>query len=202
MLLLTHVNAALVIPGQETPADPPPMGVTFPLRRPLALMDKENPKIGWWDAEKGAWSQSGITEVQYDEDTNMISFFTTKLTSLALIQSRTQLFPYRGWFLRPVIKRFDPDFMAVELRLLCGLPMPSCTCTASLESYDTTVPAPRKEGSFTTGKAVARPPSAQLTKMPRRACDQSAMFHVQGVSIVALQTIVVSLRVEMKAACL
>ncbi|XRB02501.1 cancer susceptibility candidate protein 1 [Pycnococcus provasolii] len=111
------------IPGQETPADPPPMGVTFPLRRPLALMDKENPKIGWWDAEKGAWSQSGITEVQYDEDTNMISFFTTKLTSLALIQSRTQLFPYRGWFLRPVIKRFDPDFMAVELRLLCGLPM-------------------------------------------------------------------------------
>ena len=54
VLLLTHVNAALVIPGQETPADPPPMGVTFPLRRPLALMDKENPKIGWWDAEKGA----------------------------------------------------------------------------------------------------------------------------------------------------
>ena len=118
---LQRLPYPIPIPGQETPADPPPLGVTFPFRRPLAFMEKENPKVGWWDEEKSCWSEDGISDVSWDDETQMISFQTTKLTNLSYIQSRVVLFPYVQWFLRPVIKRFEPDFVAVELRVDIGL---------------------------------------------------------------------------------
>lgn len=81
--------------------EPPPFRFTLPLSPDLALFD--NPlKVGWWDADACSWSQQGITDVAYNRGSGMLSFSSTHLAPMAVIQSRTRVLPYKGWTVRPL----------------------------------------------------------------------------------------------------
>jgi len=80
--------------------EPPPMGVTMDLKPNLCLLD-EAPAVGWWDAKTKGWSEEGITDVEHDREKGKLSFHTTKLAPLAIIQSRVRLMPYMSWHTRP-----------------------------------------------------------------------------------------------------
>ncbi len=58
-------------------------------------------QVGWWDAESQGWSQAGVTDVQLDLASGSLSFRTTHLGVLAVIQSRAALLPYAFWSVRP-----------------------------------------------------------------------------------------------------
>ncbi|QDZ17620.1 axonemal protein [Chloropicon primus] len=82
----------------------PPIRVTCVLESNLIYKEPE-PLVGWWDPDGQTWEQEGISEVTLDkleDGTHKLSFLTTHLTSLALLQSRTLGFPYTDWFIRPL----------------------------------------------------------------------------------------------------
>ncbi len=58
-------------------------------------------QVGWWDHETQCWRQNGITDIQLDLASGSLSFRTTNLGAIAVIQSRTKLLPYSSWSVRP-----------------------------------------------------------------------------------------------------
>jgi cancer susceptibility candidate protein 1 len=59
-------------------------------------------KMGWWNAAAGKWSDDGVTDANFDEETRLLSFHTTQLASIAMIQPRTLDLPVLKWSIRPI----------------------------------------------------------------------------------------------------
>jgi len=76
-------------------------------------------KVGWWDSNASAWSTEGVSGASVDCATGNLTFQTTHLGQLAVVKSRSQLFPYRSWCVRPTGGRGGAS-AAVSLDL--GLP--------------------------------------------------------------------------------
>lgn len=61
----------------------------------------EEPQVAWWDFKAHAWSLEDITEIAFDRDTRVLSFLSTHIGALALVQSRVRAQPYYSWSIRP-----------------------------------------------------------------------------------------------------
>ena len=57
--------------------------------------------VGWWDAATHRWSTDDVFGVEYSAETRTVSFQTTRLTSLALLQPCYLEFPYKRWLYTP-----------------------------------------------------------------------------------------------------
>lgn len=82
----------------------PPVRVTCMLDHEMIYKETE-PLVGWWNPETECWEQEGISEValeRQESGSHKLSFLTTYLTTLGLLQSRTLSFPYSDWFIRPL----------------------------------------------------------------------------------------------------
>ena len=58
-------------------------------------------QVGWWDPEASAWSTEGVTGAALDPASGNLTFQTTHIGPLAVVQSRARLHPYRSWSVRP-----------------------------------------------------------------------------------------------------
>lgn len=65
------------------------------------IVRDEVPRVAFWDAEAGKWSQEQIAEVTYNRETRLVGFHTVELTGFAVIQARHIDFPYSNWALHP-----------------------------------------------------------------------------------------------------
>mmetsp|Transcript_331 Transcript_331/g.1000 ORF Transcript_331/g.1000 Transcript_331/m.1000 type:complete len:429 (-) Transcript_331:222-1508(-) len=81
--------------------EPPPVGITFKLPPNLCFLDGPTPRMGWWDSKHKRWSEEGISSIEYSKDTEKVTFQSTKIAPLAVIQSRIRLVPYQSWHVRP-----------------------------------------------------------------------------------------------------
>lgn len=63
--------------------------------------DTTNVKIGVWDEEEECWSTDYISgDLEFNKQSRMIEFGTTKFAPIALLQSRCTDYPYENWSLR------------------------------------------------------------------------------------------------------
>mmetsp|Transcript_38837 Transcript_38837/g.62544 ORF Transcript_38837/g.62544 Transcript_38837/m.62544 type:complete len:798 (+) Transcript_38837:93-2486(+) len=59
-------------------------------------------RVGAWDHTLGQWVQEGISDALFDSASRVVTFSTTKMTVLSLLQSRTIDYPFRHWHLAPI----------------------------------------------------------------------------------------------------
>ena len=57
--------------------------------------------MGWWDNELNGWNTEGVSVVALDSSSGTLSFKSTHMGPLAVVQSRVKLLPYRAWSVRP-----------------------------------------------------------------------------------------------------
>jgi cancer susceptibility candidate protein 1 len=65
------------------------------------LLKEDIPTIGWWDPARSAWRTEGISESSYSESTRVVSFLTTHLGPLAVLQNRYPDLRFERWELQP-----------------------------------------------------------------------------------------------------
>ncbi|GAX81362.1 hypothetical protein CEUSTIGMA_g8793.t1 [Chlamydomonas eustigma] len=80
--------------------EPPPLGFTFPFTPNIVLLD-DPIKVGWWDPDTSAWRSEGVSGTLVDPETGHLTFQSTHMGPLAVIQSRCRLYPYQSWSVRP-----------------------------------------------------------------------------------------------------
>ena len=78
----------------------PPLRLSYPV--PAHVLLPETVQVGWWDAEGGAWRTEGVSQVSFDTETRVVSFMSTRLVSLAVVQPASIEFPYRNWLITPI----------------------------------------------------------------------------------------------------
>mmetsp|Transcript_5166 Transcript_5166/g.12730 ORF Transcript_5166/g.12730 Transcript_5166/m.12730 type:complete len:729 (-) Transcript_5166:223-2409(-) len=114
---VTHLSAHVgripypIPPAGADPAvwkseeEPPPLGFAGPFRQDVVLLGVEEggppPLVGWWDPETSSWSTAGVSDVALDRASGSLSFRTTHIGPLAVLQSRAALLPYTWWSIRP-----------------------------------------------------------------------------------------------------
>jgi len=96
------------------PVAAPPLRISYALPDSVLLAEGYALKIGWWDSDvqpvgedgatedRGSWKTEGISDVQYDADTKIVSFDTLHLTSLSLLQPTHLELPYKRWLFAPL----------------------------------------------------------------------------------------------------
>lgn len=57
-------------------------------------------RVGWWDAHAKTWEEDGITEINFNADTNVLSFNTMHVTHLAVLQQRDMNHQKYRWSLQ------------------------------------------------------------------------------------------------------
>lgn len=76
-----------------------PVRVTMPV--PSHVVVPDEPRVGWWDAEQGCWSEEEVAGVAFDRAARQLTFTSLHLAPLALIQPRSTDLPYLSWRLQP-----------------------------------------------------------------------------------------------------
>ena len=56
-------------------------------------------RVAFWNEEKRGWTEDGLTEYVYREDTRTFQFYTTNVGILALVKDRVADAPYKSWSL-------------------------------------------------------------------------------------------------------
>jgi len=57
--------------------------------------------VGYWDAGSQSWAQDVISLVEFEAESRTLSFSSTSLTSLALLQPTHLELPYKNWIFTP-----------------------------------------------------------------------------------------------------
>ena len=84
----------------------PPAGTAPPLRisyiiDPKVILPETIEHVGYWDAETSGWKEDAIIDVEFAADSRTLSFSSTTLTSLALLQPTHLELPYKDWIFSP-----------------------------------------------------------------------------------------------------
>lgn len=58
-------------------------------------------RVAHWDAAKQFWNEEGITEAEYDPDSRLVTFHTSRLTAMAVVQPRHMHLPFFSWQMVP-----------------------------------------------------------------------------------------------------
>eukprot|EP00946_MAST-07B_sp_MAST-7B-sp1_P005369 g5369.t1 len=100
--LSTDVGRMLYPPGATDPSassNAPPLRVKCVV--PKGVVVPSELRMGWWDKLSCKWVEDGISEPTFEEETRLLSFHTTKLCSIAMIQPRHIDLPITNWWIRP-----------------------------------------------------------------------------------------------------
>jgi hypothetical protein len=100
--LSADVGRMLYPPGAtdaSASSNAPPLRVKCVV--PKSVVVPSELKMGWWDKASGKWVEEGVSEPTFDEETRLLSFHTTQLCSIAMIQPRHIDLPISNWWIRP-----------------------------------------------------------------------------------------------------
>lgn len=83
------------------PGSAPPLRIVYEIDKSIILPNTMH-RVGWWDAEAQAWKVEGISQIEFAEPSRSISFLSSRLTALALLQHTHLELPYRNWLITPI----------------------------------------------------------------------------------------------------
>lgn len=113
--------------------------------------------VGTWDEAEGRWRTEAISLVEFASETRTLSFQSTRLTQLALLQPTHLELPYKNWLLKPT-SNSSADLHLLTNRFSVHIEVSSKGCV--LKSPD----RPELEGIV----GVAMPASKLLSQL--KAC--------------------------------
>jgi hypothetical protein len=73
------------------------------LKVPQNIVMSDAVRVAVWDYVAGDWTEDGISDLQYIEETRTLQFYITTVGTLALVKSRVADFPYKKWSLGPML---------------------------------------------------------------------------------------------------
>jgi cancer susceptibility candidate protein 1 len=68
---------------------------------PQDLVVQNEPVVAYWDNGAKKWSSEGVAEVVFEPTSRLLSFHTTKLTPIAIIQQNHIDLPFERWSITP-----------------------------------------------------------------------------------------------------
>ncbi|XP_046841303.1 dynein axonemal intermediate chain 7-like isoform X2 [Xenia sp. Carnegie-2017] len=71
------------------------------LRLPADVSYFEQPQVARWEASKNHWRLDGLSDIHYDEQTNMLSFRVDRFAPIAIFQDVYVNMPFQSWEIRP-----------------------------------------------------------------------------------------------------
>mmetsp|Transcript_21030 Transcript_21030/g.62186 ORF Transcript_21030/g.62186 Transcript_21030/m.62186 type:complete len:656 (-) Transcript_21030:95-2062(-) len=78
----------------------PPLRLSIQLPGDVIVADKML-RVGWWDDELKSWSLEGVSEIRYEAEKRALTFLTSHLNTLAVLQQTHAELPYKRWVLTP-----------------------------------------------------------------------------------------------------
>ncbi|TMW58078.1 hypothetical protein Poli38472_013552 [Pythium oligandrum] len=90
------------------------MPVKVSLQMPAHIIYTSTPRVGWWDPQTQSWEEDGITEIQWNAETNMLNFNTMHVTHLAVLQQRDLNYHKHSWRLQMSTKQ--PNMARLQLK--------------------------------------------------------------------------------------
>ena len=105
---MTTSVSRMPYPLPQSDGSAPPPG-TAPLLKFTYIIDdavilpEKIDTVGFWDTEANEWStdKQAVADVEFAYDTRTLTFHTTSLCSLALLQPTTLELPYKKWIFTP-----------------------------------------------------------------------------------------------------
>jgi len=73
------------------------------IKVPADIVMTEDVRVGVWDEEQKDWTEDGITELQYSEESRTLQFYITTVGTLALVKNRVADMPYKKWSIGPTL---------------------------------------------------------------------------------------------------
>ena len=85
-------------------------------------------KMGWWNVKEGKWMEEGVSDASFDVESRLLSFHTTQLQSIAMIQPRHLDLPAVKWSIRPTgPSRATFKITGSRFELAIGIDGENCT---------------------------------------------------------------------------
>jgi hypothetical protein len=72
-----------------------------PTLQPTSLPTLPKTQVAWWDSASCSWQRAGVHGVTLDPGAQTLSFHSTHLGPLAVVQRRVRQLPYSTWNCRP-----------------------------------------------------------------------------------------------------
>ncbi|XP_028414620.1 protein CASC1-like [Dendronephthya gigantea] len=85
--------------AQKANAGNAPIHVT--LRLPADVSYFEQPQVARWEASKNHWRLDGLSDIQFNDQTNMLRFKTNRFAPIAIFQDLYLNMPFQSWEIRP-----------------------------------------------------------------------------------------------------
>jgi cancer susceptibility candidate protein 1 len=123
---------------------------------PSTLVVPSDPVVAYWNGEDKTWSSEGIAEVNFDAPSRLLSFHTTKLTPIAVIQPNHIDLPFERWSITPTGQnRADAVFEAKRFMVTISIDGGMCTLTGPKQpELETLIGSPMEPGSLFTELAL------------------------------------------------
>jgi cancer susceptibility candidate protein 1 len=97
---------------------------------PKTLVVPAEPRVCYWNNVKNEWSNEGIHEITFDPPSRLLSFQTTKLTPIAILQSRQTDLPFERWSIKPTsLNTAEATFEAKRFNINITVDGPMCILT-------------------------------------------------------------------------
>jgi cancer susceptibility candidate protein 1 len=97
---------------------------------PKTLVVPTEPRVCYWNNAKNEWSNEGIHEVIFDPPSRLLSFQTTALTPIAILQSRQTDLPFERWSIKPTaVNTAEATFEGKRFMINITVDGPMCTLT-------------------------------------------------------------------------
>lgn len=84
---------------QKVNAGNAPIHVT--LRLPADVSYFEQPQVARWEPSKNHWRLDGLSDIQFNDQTNMLRFKTDRFAPIAIFQDLYLNMPFQSWEIRP-----------------------------------------------------------------------------------------------------
>ena len=98
---------------------------------PSTLVVPTEPRVCYWDSSSNAWNDESIHEVTFDPPSRLLTFQTTKLTPIAILQSRQTDLPFERWSIKPTaLNTAEVTLEAKRFMINISVEGSMCTLTA------------------------------------------------------------------------
>ena len=120
--------------------------------------------VGHWDASEDKWSEEEISLVEFADDSRTITFSTTRLTSLAVLQPTHLELPYKKWIFTPSTTSSGTLYLTTQrFEMRIDISAKGCTLRApvraELESRQRSLIDEEEREAEATGAKAARSPA-------------------------------------------
>ncbi|GLE10190.1 hypothetical protein PINS_up022215 [Pythium insidiosum] len=88
--------------------------VKVSVQLPSHVIYAATPRVGWWDPHTQTWEEDGITEINLNRDTHVLSFSTMHVTHLAVLQQRDLNYHKYLWSLKMSTKVTNKAYLQLK----------------------------------------------------------------------------------------